>query len=353
MESFTTCTTYQSVQNDSVTDDPSRSTSIIREMPQIMYYEIVGFTALLTNGTLVHLILTHRKLWKIHNVKLCSMSTSGLFFALLFCLPYPITVIYQVNFLCYLKNPLRNFLMSCICLHLALIAVDRTITIILPFSYSKVVNRKYTYVCLTIIWLTALVGSFYPLFTFRTQGQNSTKNSCPTSGEITDELTYTLAFYSFCFLGPLLIMISCYGYIFFISLRHLKMINNHQIPSFLLVHNRKSQLIARRFKAAVPFIIITGTFIALVVPQIICSMVALILGSLPFSIRVQSLQLLINCLKASRYGLRELAFSYPALNPLIYVYFSRDIRHEIINKFGRPLAYLSRTPNTTATFRTA
>lgn len=338
--------------NHSAIEDKSNinnlSDGVMREMPQIIYYEIIGLVALLTNGSLVYFIVTRRKLWKLHNVKLCSMSMCGILFALLFCFPYPLTALYKASLLCYLRLPFRNFLMSCICLHLALIAIDRAITIIKPLRYSKLVNRKYTFFTLSTIWLAALFSSFYPVLTFRTQAKARGRNLCPTSGKATDELSYTIAFYSFCFLCPLLIMLYCYGYILVIALRHLKKMNNHEIATYDPVQNRKSILITKQFKAAVPFLIITGTFITLTVPHIICSMISLILASLPFELRRSNLSLLIICLKASDYVLRELAFSYPALNPLIYVYFSRDIRNEITNILNDSIAFISRTAITAA-----
>ncbi|EDV26097.1 Beta-4C adrenergic receptor [Trichoplax sp. H2] len=330
----------------------TNSDNVMRELPQIIYYEIIGFTALLTNGFLVYLILTRKRLWKIQNVKLCSMSMSGILFAILFCLPYPLVVMDPTNILCYLKTSLRNFLMSCMCLHLALIAIDRAITVGMPFHFSNFVNRRTTWIYLTLVWVMALIGSFYPVLTFRTVKRDD-KNPCTTSGDAGDELIYNIFFYSFCYLCPLKIMLICHGYIFIIALRHLKQMNNEQYPSFDPVQRRKSQLITKQFKAAVPLIIITGTFILLTLPYIICSMIALILGSSPLKLRLRFIRLIVNCLRASEYGLRELAFAYPALNPLLYIWLSRDIRSEIIEMCKRPLVRIPISGTKTSALRLA
>ena len=352
MVNFTTSTTSTSYPYTQDNNDTNTfSNDIIRELPRIIYYGIIGFVTIITNGSLVYFIVSRRKLWKLQNAKLCSMSMCGILFALLFCIPYPLTVLHKTNLLCFLKHPFRNFFMSCICLHLALIAIDRAITIIRPLQYSKVVNRKYTFVTLLIIWIAALFGSFYPILTFRTQAKAFSQNLCPTSGKAADEFSYTIAFYCIYFLFPLLIMLICYGYILVIALRHVKKMNNHDIPNYNPLQNRKNILVAKRFKAAVPFLIITGTFIALTVPQIICSMISVILAPLSFDVRKSNFSLLIGCLKASNYGLRELAFSYPALNPLIYVYFSRDIRNEVTNKFNYSIAFIPRTAITAASIK--
>lgn len=315
------------------------SNPFLRKLPQMIYYEMIGITALLTNGLLIYIILSRRKLWEIRNAKLCSMSVSGILFAILFCIPYPSTVLDKTSILCYLQTSLRNFLMSCICFHLALVAIDRAIIVATPFHYSALVNRRNTWICLIFVWVTAFVGSFYPVLTFRLVKRNSS-NPCAQSGTARDELIYTICFYTLYYVSPLIVMLVCHGYTFFIALHHIKKINDQQLSTFDPVQKRKSQLIAKQFRAAKPVIIITGTFIILTVPYIICSMVWLIMGSIPYNIRKPFIPVIVNFLKASDGGLRELAFAYPAINPLLYMWFDRDICHEITETWKRPIVQI-------------
>ncbi|EDV26100.1 uncharacterized protein TRIADDRAFT_55856 [Trichoplax adhaerens] len=290
-----------------------------------IYNGITGIIALTINAPLAYIIITRRTLWKIPHIRLCSMCFTSIILALLYCLPYPwISSSPPTSVLKIIQKPLRNFLLASFCFHLASDAVDKVVIIAFPFQYKSFVRPSIVGLNLTLVWLISLFVSFYPIISPLRRKSNVTY----LTGSISEEANYHYVFYSLCIILPYSVIILCHGYLFVVALRHVRNIDYQQSKSMEEL-KRGRQRIIKKFRAARPLIVTSVVFLIFTVPYFVCLFIAFSLGDLPWEIRKKHLGVLMNALKASSYGLRELAFSYPAYNPFIFILFSQDLRKEI------------------------
>lgn len=70
----------------------------------------------------------------------------------------------KVEIHCLLRFGLISFACSSSISNLVLIAADRYVAIVYPFHYTRLVNKKVAYKCITIGWLAALSLATVPIF---------------------------------------------------------------------------------------------------------------------------------------------------------------------------------------------
>lgn len=308
---------------------------IMHDLRNVIFYEVNGVIILITNIPLIYAILSQHRLRSLHNLMICSMNFCAIFFGLFYCLPYVLTVLYSDSFLCYISTPIRNFLTIAISLHLCLISVDKALIIGYPLRYPSISKSKSIAVIVSLIWSISLIVGFYPI-TYRTQYLAQRNLSCRPSVALVHEIPYHWFYYSILICFPILCMTISYGYIYCIAMQQWKKIMDHeQLVSHDNIVIRKRHRISVHLRTAMPLLAITGAFLIMHIPFYIVSTINFavlsIIGSNPSAIFVYS-SLLSNTIRAM-HVLKELAFAYPAVNPLLYAYFDVAIRQVVVKVF--------------------
>lgn len=302
------------------------------DLRNVIFYEINGVVILLTNTPLIYAILSQHRLRSLHNLMICSMNFCAIFFSLFYCLPYVLTVLYKDSFLCYISSPLRNFLTIAISLHLCLISIDKALIIGYPLRYPSISKSKSIAIAVSLIWSISFIVGFYPI-TYRAPYLAERNLSCRPSISSAYEIPYHWCYYSILICFPILCMTISYGYIYCIAIQQWKKIMDHeQLVSHDNVIFRKRHRISIHLKTATPLIAITGAFLIMHIPFYILSTINFaivsIIRSNPQAIFVYS-STLSNTIRAMHI-LKELAFAYPAVNPLLYAYFDVAIRQVVV-----------------------
>lgn len=294
-----------------------------------IYYGVIGLVALTANGSLAYIITSRRKLWKIHYLRLCSMCLISIILTALYYFPYYwAETSSRFAFFTVIHNPIRNFLMASFSYHLVFDTLDKVIIIAFPFRYKNFVRPSVAAITLIFSWLFSFFAAFYPVISpLRRQGDTTFG-----AGNASDEEIYHYVFYSTCVIIPYIFVIICQSYIFVIALRHIKKIKYQQCKSTEEPMTERRRLIIKKFKAARPLIITTATFIVLTLPYLTCLFISFSLARLPIPIRIQLFHILIPTLRASSIA-KGIAFSYPAVNPLIFAIFSQELRHSLTEFF--------------------
>ncbi|XP_077053881.1 adenosine receptor A3-like [Siphateles boraxobius] len=114
---------------------------------------------------------------------------------------------------CVLFVPLQASVLT-----LLAIAVDRCLRVCIPFRYKSTVTKKHSWIIAAVCWILASVLGFLPMFGWYNHDTlthyNSSSIDCQFIAVIPD--SYLVHFIcEWCFLPPLAVMITLYGYIFF------------------------------------------------------------------------------------------------------------------------------------------
>lgn len=294
--------------------------------PDNSAYAAISVITLFTNITVLILIITERKLHAMSNWILASMFCAGAVFAMAYLLPRWV-FFYQWNiyysYACLVLPMTGSALIINFNLHLALVSLDRYFCVTLPFEYQRPQTRMIVRLAILIVWFISFFIAYVPLFTFL----------IPSPGQCIAQLSsrlyhnYICTVFSILFFLPLIILITTYSRIFWI-------VNNHtQRSQGIIVRSNSTSISAfyRNVRAIKYMIVILGLFVIFWMPYIILFLAWFTTSK----ITVQTLFLI----RAFQY----LAFSYPAVNPILYAYFTPCIRHVIQKKVSGSFHSIAQT----------
>ncbi|CAM4628979.1 unnamed protein product [Leuciscus chuanchicus] len=114
---------------------------------------------------------------------------------------------------CVLIVPLQASVLT-----LLAIAVDRCLRVCIPLRYNSTVTKKRSWITAAVCWILASVLGFLPMFGWYNHDTLARYNSTSIDCQFIDVIpaSYLVHFiYECCFLPPLAVMITLYGYIFF------------------------------------------------------------------------------------------------------------------------------------------
>ena len=277
----------------------------------IVYSFIVGLT-ILTNVSMLSLIIAVRKLHTMSNWIMASMFCTGIIFAVFYLLPRWVLYYQWV-----VKEPIVCTVLPLtgigvivnLNLHLTLVSLDRYFCVIFPFKYEMRKTRVIARSSVAAVWFLSVLGAYLPLFTFLPPPYKRCTTLQPANRV---HYVYLLTIFSVLFFFPLLVLIVTYTQI-------LVIVNSHTQRDKIISRRASTPLsvIKRNIRAIKHMAIMIGIFILFWLPYVIIFLVLYSYKSVPKSTAqvIRSLQ--------------YLAFSYPAINPLLYGYFTASLRREI------------------------
>ncbi|RDD40459.1 rhodopsin [Trichoplax sp. H2] len=296
----------------------------------------LGIFILISNGLLIYLILTRRHLWKRDHIRLINMCIAALFLSIFYYIPHHWISKNTTTFLYHLQYPIRDFLIASFNYHLTIDALEKTIIIAYPISHDRIIKTSRAFTSVAIVWLACLIIGFCPIFTFRKFSINNTSAIYSDLGIIRCNYVFYVAFYTFCFIIPIVIIFCCNIYLCIVSLRHLRKIQRlAKAANKERGRRHKIRLAIKQFRAVRVVILTTGTFMMLTFPYYICILIGFSLHTSRNPATILE-QILLS--KQSAYFafttkavLQEIAFAFPAINPIILVQFTHDIRIAMSN----------------------
>ncbi|EDV28454.1 Alpha-1A adrenergic receptor [Trichoplax sp. H2] len=295
----------------------------------LAWFTIANATILTNFG--MALIILSKQLNKTVNITvLTSMSFVGMLFAIIYL--YPRLVIPDLNdispLLCSILPQIGHFTIINLNFHVCLISLDKFYSVSAPFSYQKHATVKKAIVAIVVIWFISVVITTLPLYTFRNIHES---HKCISySSDLQAELIFQLFIYSTFFFLPLLIIIVVYGRLIMISCKITSKSMTITVVSRQCnqSHSRRAistRNIVKNRKAIVQTAVIIGIFIVLQTPFVIAFLV--------IQLDLHPSESDVLAIKITRF----LAFSYPGINPLVYAYYTADIKSAITRIFHRSL----------------
>ncbi|RDD36901.1 Histamine H2 receptor [Trichoplax sp. H2] len=332
----------------------------------VIFWSINLGITIATNLSLLIFMVNKRKLHTASNVILISILITGLLFGIVYILPrFIIGTTYSILFVCKLFGYLGALFTVNINLHVCAISFDRFFAVVFPFRYRQIASKRASVLLCVIIWFISFLICAIPLITFDRDTKiclgasriiNETNTSMPTNlsttltttasvlpSTIQSNLTttvsvtpgtlsptqlfilswriYLLFIFFVLFLFPLAVLIMTYGTMLFVVFTHAKKV--HSLTVATTETNKPKSLIIQNRKALLQVALIIGAFLIFFLPYVMATVV-----------------FLINDLKFASEGVytysnitQLIAFSYPAVNPLLYAYYNKDISHEITKSF--------------------
>lgn len=289
---------------------------------EIYVYAIITGITIITNFTMLSFLILVRKLHSMSNGILCSMFCAGLIYGLAYLLPRWVMFVpwkLHLSYACQILPLVGTALTGNFNLHLVLVSIDRYCCVIYPLKYNMPRTPIITRCAIVIVWLISIFIAFIPLFTFLV----------PKIGFCGIQLNsrsfhiYTLIAFILLFYLPLFILCVVYTRILWIVNIH-----TQRREEILSLHRSSSASVMRRnFRAITYMMILIGLFMAFWLP----TMIQYIVLFPTIHTGIDDRNILISKI------LRYIALAYPAINPLIYAYFTPCIRSEIYKKFVRVL----------------
>lgn len=215
--------------------------------------------------------------------------------------------------------------------NLALISVDRFLATKYPLRYQLIVTRKTSWLMLSSVWIYSLIVASSGLtnWTDPSGALVETNHGCYKP----DRYFYTFAAIVGFFL-PLSIIVCAYCYIFKIALDHVRAISKITmivLPSIPQSKENNQTLFKQQLKATKTLAIVVGAFVICWMPTFVIILIQSWCQSCLNSQQNPKLKGLFSFI--------NVAFVYTlpninsAINPFIYVVFSKDLRQAVIKTF--------------------
>ena len=272
----------------------------------------IGVFTLLTNVFLFMMIMSCKRLRMTSNYIIASMCFVGILIALLYLLPrWTIPTFYRNPLLCQILPAIGQGLLLNLNFHVCLVSLERYIIILYPFWHRKYCCKKLLLWIISIVWMLTISFPFIPLMTYQPIHQHGCNNYIVLD-KVSNLIMYCVYFSVF-FFFPVTILISTYTCIF------------AKIISGQTKFSKRANIFRRKRKTLCHISIIVGLFILIWLPFVIAFFV--------LQLRTKTKQQL-EILTITQY----VSFSYPAINPLLYTYYTTSIREEIIFKIKLVLA---------------
>ncbi|RDD39264.1 Alpha-1A adrenergic receptor [Trichoplax sp. H2] len=272
---------------------------------------IISILTIITNAGLLFILLKKRHSEIVSRSILISIAMASILFTILYLLPrWSIPYFYLNSILCYILPRLGQSFVLNINFHVWMIAVDRYLFIVHPLGHRIYCTKKTTYIALIVVWIVTLIMPFVPLMTYSPIDPGSCNYTVP---DVLSNKIFYLAYFILFFFVPVTIIITAYSGILIMlytrrrRYRQRLIINIHRCAL-------KSQSSNRRILAYM--LIFIGVFVLFWLPFVLVFLILQLRPKTEFQLYTIGIT-------------QFLAFSYPAVNPLIYSYFTLKIRKEI------------------------
>lgn len=303
---------------------------------QSCFLIFIAITTLLGNISVCLTVLFNSNLHTFTSYLVASLACSDLMVAT-FSLPFRIHQTIHNTHWCLSKTACLFWIWAdlfCCCAsigNLALISVDRFLATKYPLRYHQIVTRKTSWLMLSSVWVYSFIVATSGLtnWTFPAGDLVGIDNGCYKP----DPYYYTFAAIVGFFV-PLVVIICAYCYIFKIAMEHFRAISRLTAP--IIAHvpessEKHQSLYKQQLKATKTLAIVVGAFVVCWLPTFIILLIKTWCQSCLNSQQNPEL--------SGLYYFINIAFVYTlpninsAINPFIYVVFSKDLRQAFIKTF--------------------
>lgn len=301
--------------NRSRLNNPTQATNIIQFYlywinPVDKTWFVITILTLITNLSALLIIVCRRNLRILSNAVLCSMFICGCAYAILYLFPCRAMILWQQSS-SFVPIISGGTLTACYNLHLCAICIDKIISITSPFRHLALKHRKNVVIVISIIWIIAITFSSILLI-----AAIQFRRSPYRDHIIVGQILYTFHFVAIIIM-PIILTMLLYIVAFF-------KVNRRNRTIRLFVGNTNGQVrqiskASRNFKIMKQMLAMLGLFTICWLPY--CIIIILVeyvyVASIPY------------LLEQIMYIYPYLTFSYPAINPILFAYFTISIRDEI------------------------
>lgn len=295
---------------------------------QACFLIFIAITTLLGNLTVCLTVFFNSNLHTFTSYLVASLACSDLMVATL-SLPFRIHQTLHNTRWCLGKEACLFWIWAdlfCCCAsigNLALISVDRFLATKYPLRYHQIVTGKTTWIILSFVWFYSLIVASSGLanWTLPSEAMVVITNGCYKP----DPYFYTFAAVMGFFL-PLMVIVCAYCYIFKIAMQHFRAIS--RLPHVPQNTETQQTIYKQQLKATKTLAIVVGVFVICWLPTFIILLVQMWCPTCFNNPQLHGLFYFIN-----------IAFVYTlpninsAVNPFIYVVFSKDLRQAFMKTF--------------------
>ncbi|EDV24024.1 uncharacterized protein TRIADDRAFT_57081 [Trichoplax adhaerens] len=277
-----------------------------------------GVVAIITNSALFIFIRCNRNLYQLSSVLLLSMLINGFLWGLYEVIRFGDGFSFKIGILCVVLYRFGQALFISLNLHSCVIISERYFAIAYPFRYNRFSTIGHLSIIIVLVWL---VPTAVPIFSIIDGIFSKRLANC----SLIDVQQFIRIDYIchliMLILATLLLVLLLIMYGRIIYLLKLRQYNRVAFVStrrhFSSIERLLRGKLALRKKAVIQAMIVFTFYAVFLIPFLTLSTIAL-----------SDIYRFADILQASVI-LRDVAFCYPALQPLIYAYFTADIRKEI------------------------
>ena len=287
---------------------------------------IITAITLTTNLSALLIIVCRHNLRVLSNAVLCSMFICGCLFAVLYLLPGQTIISWRhsSNFLCNIVPLFGVATTTCYNLHLCAICTNKVISIITPFRHRQLLRQRNVIIIISLFWIIPFTTSLIPVISFKPYSAYCPTHSLATS-QLSEVIFYTV-FFVLVVIIPIIFTTMLYVVAFIIVNRRNRI--NISNANYTLHQTRQLSSTGPKTKILLQMFAVLGLFVFCWLPYFI------------LFIMISYVYFDDDFLYYRLHYLQYIAFSHPAINPILFAYYTRSIRDEIkqlISQCYRPI----------------
>ncbi|EDV21880.1 uncharacterized protein TRIADDRAFT_59534 [Trichoplax adhaerens] len=297
-----------------------KTPSFIVPQNSVELWTAIGVIAVITNSVLFLSLILSRSLRNQSHVIISSSFVIGILFGGIYILPRWAAFDYfrQFGLICSIMPLLGSAFLLNYNLHQCFTSLDRYFAVKWPIKYRRKVHKRLYLYIVVILWVFSFATAFIPAMTFRPL---SSSHCVVHSGNFLAERIFAYWKFLGWFFVPVTVIVFCYSQTFYMIYSKRK---KSVAPSISCNYRLGKTTSKKTINASIQMGILAAIFIVMMLPYT-CGFIISEFGRiLPISV-----QFILNMQFITRY----IAFSYPAINPLLYAYFVDTIRHAFLNLF--------------------
>lgn len=277
---------------------------------------LIAFVTVVTNSMLLYILIKKQHLRVVSKPILISIANASVLFAIFYILPrWGIPYFYLNPILCHILPALGQSFILTINFHVWIIAVDRYIFIVHPQRHRAHCTKTTIRTTLVVVWIVTLIMPFVPLMTY--SPIDSENCDYIVQDNVSNAVFYLTYFILFFFVPVIIITIAYCGILIMLHTRQKRYNQQLTMDSSASVHKHH----IKNGRTLVHMLILIGVFILFWLPFVLIFLI--------LQLRTKT-EAQLQALKVTQF----IAFSYPAINPMLYSYFTLKIRKEVAVMFG-------------------
>lgn len=279
-----------------------------------IFLAIVGGIGAVVCFAIVAFVFGRRKLRSPSYATYSSLCVNGVFFGSLYLIPrYATDLSRNTPIICHILPRFGQALLLNVGLHVSIMTIERYVAIVYPFKYQRLFTRMVVIIVILALWLLVVgLQLIISGIEYAQINQNIT-DKCDHSRKLgnTSNLInagFTVAFSCLTFF----VLVYVYTRVLIIISRHHRKIHRHLTPS-----DEDQKAVKTRKKAIIQAGLLFGVYLVFFLPFILFTV---LLPYLHFTKPLYDFYVHV---------LRNMAFIFPFIQPLLYLVFTANIRKEL------------------------